>query len=98
MRVRAGLLRPNHVGHLHGRVGGAVSGDILTEDELCPISGYWTRDGLKKWLTDNRITYVVAKNGWPRIHRKALERALGVAPDAKLDGPKEVAFNFDALK
>lgn len=72
--------------------------DILTEDELCPIADHWTRGGLMDWLKGNSIPYVVARSGWPRVHRKALERALGVRPDAEGLEVKEVAFNFDALK
>jgi hypothetical protein len=78
-------------------VGLAVK-DILTEEDLCPISDYWTRGGLMDWLRGNSIPFVVAKNGWPRVHRKALERAFGVQPDAIGIEVKEADFNFDALK
>lgn len=72
--------------------------DILTEDELCPITGHWTREGLKAWLQLHGITYLVAKNGWPRIHRKALERAMGVIEQVETSNLSSVEFNFDALK
>ena len=75
-----------------------MSEDILTEEDLCPIADHWTRGGLIEWLKTNGITYVVARSGWPRVHRKALERAMGVQPDATGIEVKEAAFNFDALK
>lgn len=75
-----------------------IGTEILTEDDLCPIAGHWTRGGLMEWLRGNSITYVVAKNGWPRVHRKALERALGVKPNEGGIEAKEVDFNFGAVK
>lgn len=72
--------------------------DILTEEELCPITGHWTRDGLKAWLQQHNIVYLIARSGWPRIHRKALERAMGVTEQAEVGAPSNVEFNFDALK
>lgn len=75
-----------------------MSEDILTEEHLCPIADHWTRGGLIEWLKTNGITYVVARSGWPRVHRKALERALGVAPEPDKIEVKVDAFNFDALK
>lgn len=70
--------------------------DILAEDELCPIACAWNRTTLSKWLNDNRIPYVIARSGWPRVHRKALERALGV--DVERQPELRTSFNFDSLK
>lgn len=75
-----------------------MSEDILTEEDLCPIADHWTRGGLLEWLKTNGITYVVARSGWPRVHRKALERAMGVTPEADRIEVKAAEFNFDALK
>lgn len=75
-----------------------MSEDILTEEHLCPIADHWTRGGLLEWLKTNGIPYVVARSGWPRVHRKAFERAFGVRPDAEGVEVKVVDFNFDALK
>lgn len=75
-----------------------ISADILTEDELCHLSEHWTRAGLMGWLQAHRIPFVVAKNGWPRVHRKALERVLGVQPDEASVAVKEIDFNFGAVK
>lgn len=75
-----------------------IGTDILTEEDLCPISDHWTRGGLMDWLRGNGITYVVAKNGWPRVHRKALEQVLGVKPDEAGIEVKEIDFNFGAVK
>ncbi len=73
--------------------------DIITEEDLCPLAHCWTRSGLIEWLRTNGITFVIARNGWPRVHRKTLERVLGVisAEAAGID-VKEVGFNFDAVK
>ena len=72
--------------------------DILTEDDLCPIADSRTRGGLLEWLKSNGIPYVIARTGWPRVHRKALERAFGVRPDSTGIEVKEVQFDFDSLK
>lgn len=75
-----------------------IGTDILTEDDLCPIAGHWRRGDLMDWLRSNSIPFVVAKNGWPRVHRKALERVLGVKPDDSGIEVKEIDFNFGAVK
>lgn len=71
--------------------------DVMTEDELCVISGHYTRDGLKTWLDQHKILYLIAKSGWPRVHRKALERAMGASVVEHIEA-KPVEFNFEALK
>lgn len=70
--------------------------DILAEDDLCPIACAWNKATLSKWLTENGIPYVVARSGWPRVHRKALERALGVEVEKQPE--RKMSFNFDSLK
>ena len=71
--------------------------DILTEQELCLISDYHTRDGLKTWLKENSVPFILAKSGWPRVHRKALEKAMGVS--AQEDPTKGlIEFDFDKVK
>lgn len=76
-----------------------INEDILTELQLRPISDYWTREGLRNWLTENRIPFITAKNGWPRVHRKALEKAMGVESGELVKGePAPVEFDFDALR
>lgn len=75
-----------------------MSEDILTEEHLCPIADHWTRGGLIEWLKTNGIPYVVARSGWPRVHRKALERAMGVQPDVGGVEVKEAAFKFGTLE
>jgi hypothetical protein len=72
--------------------------DILTEEELCPITGHWTREGLRAWLQAHNITYLIARSGWPRVHRKALERAMGVVEQIEVKEAANVEFNFGALK
>lgn len=73
--------------------------DILTEEELCPIADYHTRDGLKAWLRGNGVPFLTAKSGWPRVHRKALEKAMGVQhPGSDLIKGEPVEFNFDSLR
>lgn len=72
--------------------------DILTEQELCAISDYYTRDGLKAWLRENYIPFIVAKSGWPRVHRKALEQVMGVKGESDTIKGVPVEFNFDALR
>lgn len=72
--------------------------DILTEEDLCAISDYHTRDGVKAWLSANSIPYIQAKSGWPRVHRKALERAMGVKHSEELITGAPVEFNFDSLR
>jgi hypothetical protein len=74
-----------------------MTNDILTEEELCEITGHKTREGLKAWLQQHNIVFLIARSGWPRVHRKALERAMGVTQqtDATV---APVEFNFEALK
>lgn len=71
--------------------------DILTEDDLCSIADAWHRRKLTAWLNDNRIPYVLAASGWPRVHRKALEQAMGVRNEAAVTG-KPVEFDFGSIK
>lgn len=71
--------------------------DILTEDDLCSIADAWHRRKLVSWLEHNRIPYVLAASGWPRVHRKALERAMGVREEGPPRG-QPIEFNFDSLK
>lgn len=75
-----------------------IPADILTERELCPIADYHTRDGLRLWLRANSIPFIEAKSGWPRVHRKALEKAMGVGEADTIKGEPLVEFNFDALR
>ena len=70
--------------------------NVLTEEELCPMTGHQTREGLKSWLTDNKIPFLTARSGWPRVHVKALERAMGVVEKVEVSAPIE--FNFEAVK
>lgn len=72
--------------------------DILTEEQLCPIAGHFTRSGLRLWLDKYGIKYLVASSGWPRVHRKALERAMGVAAGEQAEAINDVQFNFESLR
>ena len=72
--------------------------DILTENELCLIADYHTRDGLKAWLRGNSIPFIEAKTGWPRVHRKALEVAMGVKHSEDVIKGAPIEFNFDSLR
>lgn len=71
--------------------------DILTEDELCSIADAWHRRKLVAWLENSRIPYVLAASGWPRVHRKALEQAMGVREHKPAAVP-HVEFDFGSLK
>lgn len=75
-----------------------ISEDILTEDELRPLADCWTRSGLKDWLLQNSVPFVSAKSGWPRVHRKALEHAMGVRVDEVIKLEPVAEFNFDSLR
>ena len=75
-----------------------MTNDILTEEDLCAISDYHTRDGVKTWLRANGIPFIEAKSGWPRVHRKALEAAMGVKQGDDLIKGAPVEFNFDSLR
>jgi predicted site-specific integrase-resolvase len=70
--------------------------DVLGEDSLCALAGAHTRPTLIRWLRQNRIPFVLARSGWPRVHRRALERAMGVDAEVRSSG-EAVTFNFDAL-
>lgn len=72
--------------------------DILTELELRPLAECWTREGLKSWLQENYVPFVVAKSGWPRVHRKALEHAMGVKSGELLKIEEAPEFDFDSLR
>ena len=71
--------------------------DVLTEESLCAIADYHTRDGLKAWLQANGIPFIEAKSGWPRVHRKALERAMGVHTGEDLVKGAPIKFDFQSL-
>lgn len=73
-----------------------MSNDILTEEDLLLISEAHTRPSMIAWLEANKIPYLVAKSGWPRVHRKAIERAMGVKIED--NQAQAVTFNFDNLK
>lgn len=76
-----------------------IPDDILTETELCPIADCWTRGGLEKWLRSYNIPFVVSRSGWPRVHRKALERSMGVSVEPVLAAKsKDIDINFDAIR
>lgn len=72
--------------------------DILTEEKLCRIADHWTREKLKAWLHENHIPFIIARSGWPRVHRKALERAMGVTDEVAAKPDLEAQFNFEAVK
>jgi hypothetical protein len=74
-----------------------VNADILTEDELTLLSGAGTRPTMIRWLMDNRVPYLLARSGWPRVHRKALEEVMGVGKTKQAAG-QPVQFNFGAIK
>lgn len=71
--------------------------DVLTERELCNISGIGQKELLKRWLAQNNIPFLLAHSGWPRVHRKALEQAMGVFARPESTS-KAVEFNFEVLK
>lgn len=71
--------------------------DVLTEESLCVIADYHTRDGLKTWLRANSIPFIEAKSGWPRVHRKALEHAMGVKQGEDLVKGEPIKFDFQSL-
>ena len=78
-------------------MGALAVSDILNEDELCSIADAWHRRKLAAWLDKNQIPYVLAASGWPRVHRKALEQAMGVRNESIVTG-KPVEFDFGSLK
>lgn len=65
--------------------------NVLTEEDLKPITGTGTRPAMCAWLNDNKIPYLVARSGWPRVHERAMEYALGVA-DAPPAANDEIDF------
>lgn len=75
----------------------AITNDILSEEDLCPIADVWHKRGLAAWLERNRIPYVLSRSGWPRVHRKALEHAMGVR-DKTVDSSTPIEFNFDSIR
>lgn len=70
--------------------------DILSEEYLRPIACAYQKDSLKAWLVENNIPFITARSGWPRVHRKALEKIMGVQAHQTQDS--KVEFNFDAIK
>lgn len=71
--------------------------EILTEQELMVLSDAATRPTMRAWLEANNIPYLIARSGWPRVHRKAVERAMGVRDETTASG-SPVVFDFGALK
>jgi hypothetical protein len=74
----------------------AVNEDILCEQTLRDLAGARTKPTLIAWLRQHKIPFIVARSGWPRVHRKALERAMGVDGEVRASA-EAVQFNFDAL-
>lgn len=74
-----------------------IDDDIIYDDELCKIAGAGTRVSLIEWLQECNVPFILARSGWPRVHRKALEKAMGVSVRPETNN-KEVEFNFDKLK
>lgn len=73
-----------------------MNADILTQEELVLLSGAGTRPTMIRWLLDNHIPYLLARSGWPRVHRKALEEVMGVGKNNQV--AKLVEFNFGAVR
>lgn len=69
--------------------------DVLTEDELQPITGAGTRVTMIAWLESNRIPYLLARSGWPRVHVKAIEYAFGVS---SMSAPAPDAISFEGFQ
>jgi hypothetical protein len=72
--------------------------DIIAEDVLMHLSGTKSKQRLSYWLAKNQIPFLLAKSGWPRVHRKALEHAMGVRVIEKNVTNQYVDFNFDAVR
>jgi hypothetical protein len=72
--------------------------DIIAEDVLMYLSGTKTKQRLALWLAKNQVPFLLAKSGWPRVHRKALEQAMGVCQHDQKITNENVDFNFDAIR
>jgi len=74
-----------------------MTSDIIDDEALRMISGAGTRASLIAWLKTNNIPYLLARSGWPRVHRKALEQAMGVGDGVQVTGAP-VQFDFAMLR
>lgn len=53
--------------------------NILTEEELCPIAGHFTRQGLRDWLHANGIPFVVSRSNFSSIPLLKYNNDCGLA-------------------
>ena len=68
---------------------------ILTRPELVTLTGRRTRAGQMRVLAANRIPYIIAADGWPRVHEAALLESLGVV---RLPARTEREPNYAAIR
>jgi len=51
---------------------------FLTDEDLTELTGYQRPAPIRKWLDKHGYRYEIARNGWPRVLKIAVEARLGV--------------------
>lgn len=67
-------------------------GGVLTAEEVRELTGARQRARCIRVLEDNRIPYVIAADGWPRVHVDAV-----AAPVVSLSARRSQKPNLDAF-
>lgn len=72
--------------------------EILTYKELELLTGYKSKKRIFKWLTINKIPFLISGDGRPLVNRQALAYLMG-APTAKpnISQPIELDFNQEGF-
>ena len=54
------------------------SGWLVSQDELCQVSGYKQPSRIRAWLVKNGIQFLMPREGdrWPRVMRKTFQQKL----------------------
>ena len=50
---------------------------FLTDDDLVRLTGYLRPAAIRRWLDAHGYKYEIARNGWPRVLKCAVEARLG---------------------
>ena len=51
--------------------------DFATRDDLKSLSGYQKPETVMRFLRDQRIPFIVGKDGWPRVLSAVINERLG---------------------
>lgn len=71
--------------------------DIIPFNELKDLAGRKKPSLVIAWLRDNGVPFLIARNGYPKVHRLALAARMGAPVSAKEDESDDGAIDFSSL-